>query len=56
MYILINLYIKHIVNKYSNTYHRKIKIKPVDVKSTHILVLVKKIIKMILNLVGDHVR
>ena len=31
-----------IVNKYNNTYHSTIKMNPVDVKSTHILTLVKK--------------
>ena len=31
------------VNKYNNTYHRTIKMKPIDVK-IHILILVKKLI------------
>ena len=39
-----------IVNKYNNTYHCTTKMKTVDVKSTHILTLVKKIIIRILNL------
>ena len=46
--ILKNVYIGKlvdIVNKYKNTYHRTIKMKPVD-----ILTLVRKIIKKILNL------
>ena len=38
--------LKDIVNKYSNTYHNTIKMKPVDVKS----ILIKKIIKKILDL------
>ena len=32
------------VNKYNNTYHRTVKMKPVDVRSTHTLTLLKKII------------
>ena len=40
-----------IANKYNNTYHSTIKIKPVHVKSsTYILTLVKKLIIKILNL------
>ena len=39
-----------IVNKYINAYHITIKMKPVDVKSKHILTLVKKLMKKILNL------
>ena len=35
---------------YINTYHRTIKMKPVDVKSSTILTLIEKIIKKILNL------
>ena len=38
----------NIVNKYSNTYHSTIKMKPVDVKSN--TYIDKKIIKKILNL------
>ena len=38
-----------IVNKY-NTYIRTIKMKPVNVKSTNILDLIKKIIRNVLNL------
>ena len=38
------------VNKYNNKYHSKIKMKPVDVKKTHILALVKKLMIKILNL------
>ena len=34
------------VNKYNNTYHRTIKMKPIDVK-IHILILVKKLIMKI---------
>ena len=49
-----NVYINkldNIFNKYNNTYHRTIKIKPVNVKSsTHILTLIKKIIRKVLNL------
>ena len=41
----------NIVNKYNNTHHRTIKMKPVYVKPTiYILVLVNKIMKKILNL------
>ena len=39
-----------IVNKCNNTYHSTIKIKPVNVKSSTILTLVKKVIIKILNL------
>ena len=40
-----------IVNKCNNTYHRIMKMKPVDVKpSTYILTLIKKIIGKVLNL------
>ena len=46
-----NVYIDkldEIVNKYNGTYHRTIKMKPVD--QAHILTLIKKIIKKVLNL------
>ena len=40
-----------IVNKYNNTYHRIIKMKPVDVKpSTYILTLTKEKVRKVLNL------
>ena len=40
-----------IVNKYNNTYHRTIKMKPIDVKSSiYILTLVLKIVIKIVNL------
>ena len=40
-----------IVNKYNNTYHRIIKMKPVDVKpSTYILPLTKEKVRKVLNL------
>ena len=39
-----------IVNKCNNTYHSTIKMKPVNVKSSTILTLVKKVIIKILNL------
>ena len=39
-----------IVNRYNNTYHRTIKMKPVDVDQAHILTLVKKVITKIPNL------
>ena len=39
-----------IVSKYNNTYHRTIKMKPIDVSQTHILTLVKKLMIKILNL------
>ena len=38
-----------IVNTY-NTYHRTIKMKNVDVNQAHILTLIKKIIRRVLNL------
>ena len=39
-----------IVNKYNNTSHRMMKMKLVDVKSSNILTLAKKLMKKILNL------
>ena len=39
-----------IVNRYNNTYHRTIKMKPVDVDQGYILTLVKKVITKIPNL------
>ena len=39
-----------IVNTYDNTYHRTIKMKNVDVNQAHILTLIKKIIRRVLNL------
>ena len=39
-----------VVNKYNNTYHQTIKMKPADVKSMQILILVTKIMRKILNL------
>ena len=39
-----------IVNEYNNTYHRTIKMKPVDVKDIHLLILQKKLMIKILNL------
>ena len=40
-----------IINEYSNTYHRTIKMKPVDVKdNTYMLTLKKKLMIKILNL------
>ena len=51
--ISVNVYIdklSDIVKKYNNTYHKTIKIKPVDVKSKNILTLAKKIVTEILNL------
>ena len=39
-----------IVNKYNNTHHNKIKIKPVDAKSNTILTLIRKLMINILNL------
>ena len=38
-----------IINKYNNTYHRTINMKPVDVKSGS-LALIKKIRRKVLNL------
>ena len=41
-----NLYIEkldHIVNKYNNTYHSTIKMKPVDVRSSTFIDLLKRI-------------
>ena len=51
--IFKNVYIDKlddIVNEYNNAYHSAIKMKPVDVKSTHTLSLVKKFMIEILNL------
>ena len=45
-----------IVNKYNNTYHSTIKIKPADVKSSTCINFSKKMIKKIRNEAGDHVR
>ena len=49
-----NVYIDkldNIVNQYNNMHHSTIKMKPVDVvSSTHILILMKRIIRKILNL------
>ena len=39
-----------IVNEYNNTYHRTIKMKPIDVKDNSILILKKKLMIKILNL------
>ena len=39
-----------IVKEYYNTYHTSIKMKPVEVKDIHILILKKKVIIKILNL------
>ena len=39
----------NIVNKYNNTYHIRIKIKPVDIKIIGILTLVNKVTRKILN-------
>ena len=50
--ILKNMYIRildDIVNKYNNKYHKTIKMKPVVVKKTYILTLVKKLMIKILN-------
>ena len=51
--ILKNVYIDKlddIVNKYNNIYYKTIKMKPVDVNSSQVLTLIKKIIKKLLNL------
>ena len=48
-----NVYINKLddmVDEYNNTYHRKINMKPVDVKIMHILILKKKLMIRILNL------
>ena len=39
-----------ILDEYNNTYHKTIKMKPVDVKDIHILILRKKLIMRIQNL------
>ena len=39
-----------IVNEYNNTYHRTIRMKPVDVKIIHTLILKKKLLIKILHL------
>ena len=48
MCILIN--IDDIVNEYNNTYHRTIKMKPVDVKDNRYNDIGKKLVIEILNL------
>ena len=48
-----NVYIDKLddkANKYNNTYHNLIKMKPIDVKSSAYIALVKKLMKKILNL------
>ena len=40
----------NIVNKYNNTYHRRIKMKPTDVNQAPIIILIKKIIRNVLSL------
>ena len=48
-----NVYIDkldEIINKYSNIYHSTIKMKPADVNSSALLILIKEIIENILNL------
>ena len=48
-----NVYIDkldEIINKYSNIYHSTIKMKPADVNSSTLLILIKEIIENILNL------
>ena len=48
-----NMYIvklDDIVDEYNNTYHRTIKMKPVDVVIIHILILRKKLVIKIQNL------
>ena len=39
-----------IVDEYNNTYHTTIKMKPIDSKIIHTLILIKKLIIKILNL------
>ena len=51
--VLKNVYINKlddIVGEYNNTYHTTIKIKSVDVKTIHILILTKKLMIKTLNL------
>ena len=48
-----NVYINRlddIVKEYNNTYHKSIKMKPVDVKDNNISILKKKLMIKILNL------
>ena len=45
-----NEYIRYLVNKYNNAYHRIIKVKPIDVKDNTFLILVKKLMIKNLNL------
>ena len=42
--------VSQVVNKYNNKYYSTIKTKPVDVNKTHILILMKNIIRNALNL------
>ena len=52
-----NVYIDDIVNKYNKTYHKTIKMKPLDVKSsTHIDFNLEKNVEDTKVKVGDHVR
>ena len=47
----------HIVNEYNNTYHRTIKVKPVDVKDNTYIDFIKEVIDKDPKVkVGDHVR
>ena len=39
-----------IVNEYNNTYHRSVKVKPVDVKDNSYMTLLKKLMIKVLNL------
>ena len=39
-----------VVNEYNNMYHKTIKMKPINVKDIHILILAKKLMIMILKL------
>ena len=39
-----------IVDEYNNTYHKAIKMKPIDVKSDYLLNMMKNLMKKILNL------
>ena len=58
--ILKNMYIDKlddIVNEYNNTYHRKIKMKPVDVKDNTYIDFIKEVNEKSLKFkVDDHVR
>ena len=52
-YLLKNVFIDKLfglVDKYNNTYHSTIKMKPIDIKQIYIFALIKRLSTKILNL------